>query len=379
MAAIGSAFLTGSIQTLIQTLADKLVSKEFLDCIKNTKLDDSLLKQLRLRLLTLKVVLDVAKEKQINTPSVKQWLDVLKDAVFHAEDLINQISYISLQRRMESSKTNQVWSLVSSPFKNAYGDINSQMKDMCETLKLFAQHKDVVSLQTRRSVGVSHRTPSTSMVNESVMVGRQDDKDIIMNMLLSDNVVTNRKNIEVIAILGTGGVGKTTLAQLAYNDENIQRLFQLKAWACVSEDFDIFKRILRGKRFFIVLDDLRNVNYINWDELVTPLISGETGSRVIITTRHRKVADAARTFSIFELYPLSDEDSWSLLSKHAFGGGDFSESKCQNLEAVGREIARKCGGLPIAVKTVGGLLRSKVDIEEWVEVLNSDIWNLPMA
>ncbi|XP_058765130.1 putative disease resistance RPP13-like protein 1 isoform X2 [Vicia villosa] len=200
-----------------------------------------------------------------------------------------------------------------------------------------------------------------------------------------------------------GGVGKTTLAQLAYNDKKVQHHFDLTAWACVSEDFDVFrvtktllesvtktpwetnnldllrvelKKNLRDRRFFIVLDDLWNDTHHDWDELVSPLIYGKNGSRVIITTRLKKVADAARTFPIFELDLLSDEHSWSLLSKHAFGSGDFSETQKQNVEAIGRKIARKCGGLPIAAKSLGGLLRSKVDTEEWIEVLNNDIWKL---
>ncbi|XP_058721465.1 putative disease resistance RPP13-like protein 1 [Vicia villosa] len=398
---IGSAFLSATVQTLVQ----KLASKEFLDYITNTKLDLSLLKQIRLTLLTLQPLLDAAEEKQINIPSVKDWLDGLKDAVYDAEDLLNQISYDSLRCQMENTqpaiKTKQVWNFLSSPFKNIYGEINSQMKDMCETLKLFAQHKDIVSLQIK-SVRVSHRRPSSSMVNESVMVGRKDDKEIIMNMLVSENG-TRKKNIEVVAILGMGGVGKTTLAQLAYNDEKVEDHFDLKAWACVSEDFDVFrvtktllesvtsktwetnnldflrvelKRNLRDRRFFVVLDDLWNDSYIDWDELVSPLISGKTGSRVIITTRQEKVAINAHTFPIHKLDPLSDEESWSLLSKHAFGGTEFCETKCRNLEAIGRKIARRCGGLPIAAKTLGGLLRSKLDTKEWIEVLNNDIWKL---
>ncbi|XP_058765304.1 putative disease resistance RPP13-like protein 1 [Vicia villosa] len=398
---IGSAFLSATVQTLL----DKIASKEFLDYITNTKLDISLLKQIRLTLLTLQPLLDAAEEKQINTPSVKDWLDGFKDAVYDAEDLLNQISYDSIRCKMEktqaASKTKQVWNLLSSPFKNIYGEINSQMKDMCETLKLFADNKDILSLQTI-SVRVSHRTPSCPMFDESFMVGREDDLEKVMNMLLSESS-TSQNNMGVVAIVGMGGVGKTTLAQLAYNDENIPKHFDLTAWACVSEDFDVFRvtktllesvtktpwetnnldllrvelrKNLRDRRFFIVLDDLWNDSCSDWDELVSPLIYGKNGSRVIITTRHKNVADAARTFPIFELDPLSDEDSWSLLSKRAFGSGDFSETQRRNLEPIGRKIARKCGGLPIAAKSLGGLLRSKVDTEEWIEVLNNDIWNL---
>jgi predicted transcriptional regulator len=89
---IGGAFLSATVQTLVE----KLASKEFLDYIKNTKLNVSLLRQLKTTLLTLQAVLDDAEQKQINNPAVKQWLDDLKDAVFDAEDLFNQISYDSM-------------------------------------------------------------------------------------------------------------------------------------------------------------------------------------------------------------------------------------------------------------------------------------------
>ncbi|AES69765.1 putative P-loop containing nucleoside triphosphate hydrolase, leucine-rich repeat domain, L [Medicago truncatula] len=399
---VGGAFLSASVQTML----DKLTSTEFRDFINNKKLNVSLLKQLQTTLLVLQAVLDDAEEKQINNRAVKKWVDDLKDAIFDAEDLLNQISYESLRCKVENTqaanKTNQVWNFLSSPFKNIYGEINSQIKTMCDNLQIFAQNKDILGLQTK-SARIFHRTPSSSVVNESFMVGRKDDKETITNMLLSKSSTSNN-NIGVVAILGMGGVGKTTLAQIAYNDEKVQEHFDLKAWACVSEDFDILrvtktllesvtsrawennnldflrvelKKTLRDKRFLFVLDDLWNDNYNDWDELVTPLINGNNGSRVIVTTRQQKVAEVAHTFPIHKLEVLSNEDTWSLLSKHAFGSENFCDNKCSNLEAIGRKIARKCAGLPIAAKTLGGVLRSKRDAKEWTEVLDNKIWNLP--
>ncbi|XP_024633960.1 putative disease resistance RPP13-like protein 1 isoform X2 [Medicago truncatula] len=401
MAAIGSAFLSATIQTLVE----KLASTEFRDYIKNTKLNVSLSRQLKTTLLTLQVVLDDAEEKQINNPAVKLWLDDLKDAVFDAEDLLSEISYDSLRCKVENAqaqnKSYQVMNFLSSPFNSFYREINSQMKIMCESLQLFAQNKDILGLQTKIA-RVSHRTPSSSVVNESVMVGRKDDKETIMNMLLSKRETTDN-NIGVVAILGMGGLGKTTLAQLVYNDKEVQHHFDLKAWVCVSEDFDIMrvtksllesvtsttsdsndlgvlqvelKKNSREKRFLFVLDDLWNDNYNDWIALVSPFIDGKPGSMVIITTRQEKVAEVAHTFPIHKLELLSNEDCWTLLSKHALGNDKFPHSTNTTLEAIGRKIARKCGGLPIAAKTLGGLLRSKVEITEWTSILNSDIWNL---
>ncbi|XP_024633415.1 putative disease resistance RPP13-like protein 1 [Medicago truncatula] len=229
-------------------------------------------------------------------------------------------------------------------------------------------------------------------------------------MLVSDCGTSRNNNLGVVAILGMGGVGKTTLAQLVYNDEKVEHHFDLKAWVYVSEDFDVvrvtksliesvvrntsssaskvwesnnldilrvqLKKISREKRFLFVLDDLWNDNYNDWDELVSPLIDGKPGSMVIITTHQRKVAEVARTFPIHKLKLLSNEDCWSLLSKHALGSDEFHNSTNTTLEEIGRKIARKYGGLPIAAKTIGGLLRSKVDITEWTSILNSNVWNL---
>ncbi|XP_058788540.1 putative disease resistance RPP13-like protein 1 [Vicia villosa] len=407
---IGGAFLSASVQTLVE----KLASTEFLDYIRNTKLDVSLLRKLQTTLLTLQAVLDDAEERQINNLAVKKWLDDLKDVVLDAEDLVGEISYDSLRCKMDNTKagnkTNKVWNFLSSPFKNFYRDINSQLKIMCETLEPFAQHKDTLGLQTK-SARVSRRPPSSSGVNESVMVGRNDDKDTIINMLLSDCGSSKNNNLGVVAILGMGGVGKTTLAQLVYNNEKVKQHFDFKVWVCVSEDFDVMRvtksllesvvrnttsvaskvwesdnldilrvelnKITRKKRFLFVLDDLWNDSYNDWDELVSPLVDGNPGSAVIITTRQQKVAEMTKTFPIYKLDPLSHEDCWSILSKHALGSDEYRANKNTALEKIGRKIARKCGGLPIAAKTLGGLLRSRVDTMAWTDILNSNVWNLP--
>jgi len=147
-----------------------------------------------------------------------------------------------------------------------------------------------------------------------------------------------------------------------------------------SDNLDILQvelmKHLMDRRFLFVLDVIWNNDYIDWFELITPLANRGTESKVIITTREQKVAEVAHIFPIHTLEPLSDEDCWSLLSKHAYDSEDPVQGKYPSLEEIGRKIAKKGGGLPIAAKTIGGLMRSKIVEKEWTSILNSDIWNL---
>ena len=82
--------------------------------------------------------------------------------------------------------------------------------------------------------------PTTSLVDESEVFGRGRQKLELKEKLLTVNALENRIPA-VIAIVGIGGVGKTTLAQVLYNDLEVMNEFELRAWAYVSEEFDVFK------------------------------------------------------------------------------------------------------------------------------------------
>ena len=123
-----------------------------------------------------------------------------------------------------------------------------------------------------------------SFVRQSEIIGREKDKENIIESLIV-NYVGNEAHITVVAIVGFGGLGKTALAQLVYNDEKVAKDFGVRMWVCVSEDFHvklIIKKILRciitdleknldleqlqrklgenlgGKRYLLVLDDVWN-------------------------------------------------------------------------------------------------------------------------
>ncbi|XP_068331146.1 putative disease resistance RPP13-like protein 1 [Pyrus communis] len=402
-ALIGEAFLSASIQTM----CDKIGSGEFLDLFRGKKLDLSLVENLKLTLSTLHAVLNDAEEKQIVNPAVGRWLDELKHAVFDAEDLLDEIDAEALRSKVEAkyqTKKTKVLKFLSTsrnPFysKGYSKGMNGRIQELFKRLEHLEKQIKLLGLIEGVKGKISQRTPTTFFVqHEFSPCGRDGDKDKLKTMLLSD--YASSSHVSVIPIVGMGGVGKTTLAQVLYNDEKIKEHFEVTAWACVSEDFDAMRvtktliesisskpcslpdsllqadlrEQVRGKKFLFVLDDLWNDNYSDWDLVWAPFTYGARGSKVIVTTRNKSVASLVHTGPIHYLKHLSDDNCWLLLAKHAFR--NENPGAHPDLEEIGKQIARKCNGLPLAAKALGGLLGCNVDYEEWSHILNNNLWEI---
>ncbi|PHT25752.1 hypothetical protein CQW23_34623 [Capsicum baccatum] len=143
------------------------------------------------------------------------------------------------------------------------------------------------------------------------------------------------------------------------DDNNLNRL-QVK-----------LKEKLNGKRFLIVLDDMWNDNYEKWDELGSLFVQGTEGSKIIVTTRKENVARMMGSGAV-NVGTLSSEASWALFKRHSLDNRDSKEHP--KLEEVGKQIADKCKGLPLSLKTIAGILRCKSEVDEWKDILRSEIW-----
>ncbi|KAL6130712.1 hypothetical protein ACLB2K_069091 [Fragaria x ananassa] len=388
---VGGAFLS----SFVSVLFDRLASRQVVDFISKQKVNYGLLRKLKMKLLSVNAVLDDAEDKQFRNPNVREWLDELKHALYVAGDLLDEITTEALGSQVHDlSSTNSTFEFDKS--------MEHKLFETLERLELIMKEKDEIGLkesfkdkpQPARSLEVS------SLVNDFDVYGREEDKKFIINLLLSDNATDDK--LSVVPVVGMGGIGKTTLAQLVYNDERVKLHFDLQAWVCVSVEFDILrttqklygsitsqscgvteldllqvklKELLTDKKFLLVLDDVWNENNIDWDVFKRPFESGARGSKTIVTTRIESVSSVMGTVASHRLMQMSEEDCWLLFAKHAFKNADVLRSN-PNLEVIGRQIVGKCKGLPLAAKSLGGLLRSELSIGKWENVLKSDLWDL---
>ncbi|XP_073226793.1 putative disease resistance RPP13-like protein 1 isoform X2 [Cicer arietinum] len=401
---VGSALLSASLQVAF----DRLASSEVVEYFQSRKFNEKLLNRLNIMLLSINVVVDDAEQKQIINRHVKAWLDAVKDAVFDAEDLLDEIDIevSRCKREVESqSSPSKVWNFFNVSFSSFDKEIESKMQEVLDNLEFLASKKDILGLKesssgfgVQLSSQVSRKLPSTSLLGETVLYGRDIDREIIFDWMISEN----ENHFSIVSIVGMGGMGKTLLAQHLYNDSKMEDEFDIKAWVCISDDFDVFmvtraileginrstddsrdlnmvqerlKEKLTGKRFLLVLDDVWNEKHDQWETLQTPFKYGAQESKIIVTTRSLKVASTIRSTHIHQLEQLKEEHSWLLFAKHAFQ--DENPQLNPELKEIGKKITGKCKGLPLALKTIGSLLYTKSSLVEWEIILASEIWDLP--
>ncbi|KAL3749092.1 hypothetical protein ACJRO7_010222 [Eucalyptus globulus] len=414
--AVGEIVLGSFLASFFQVLFDKLSSLT-LGYVQQEGFNTTLLEEWKGMLLTINAMLVDAEDKQLsNNPLVKLWFDDVRDLTYDMEDLLDElvikITQVESEAKSSTSKGLEKWkssffgqdrssrlnpNLHSLVSETKVQEVNGRLKAIVTMKAHLSLRENVVD----KSNYTNKRDPTTSL-SEPQFFDREKEEAQIVELLISE-VENSNAMLSIVPIVGMGGVGKTALAQRVYNDAKVNGCFEKRAWVCVSDVFnvlDITKTTLRsitglsnegedlnelqvklkdnlsGKKFLVVLDDIWNEKYEKWTALLKPFEAGAKGSKIIITTRNLHVASITRA-SPYPLRELSFDDCVSLLAFHALGATNFESHPA--FKIIGKKIAKRCKGLPLAAKMVGGVLRTKSNPDEWEDTLKNKIWDIPMA
>ncbi|KAH9750778.1 hypothetical protein KPL71_014007 [Citrus sinensis] len=394
----------GNLSPLVFTMVDAIVSslveqltsfaaKEIIQQVKLVVGVEEEVKSLTSHLQAIQAVLDDAEEKQVKDKAVRLWLGRLKYASYDIEDVLDE--WITARHKLQIEGGADDNALAAPQKKKKIKEINEELHDI-------ATQKDMFNLvkSGNKSGERPRRVQSTSLIDEEEICGRVGEKNELISKLLYESS-EQQKGLHIISIVGMGGIGKTTLAQLACNHDEVKRKFDKILWVCVSETFEEFRvakaivealdgreshlgefqsllkhiyESIAGKSFLLVLDDVWDGNYLKWEPFYRCLKNGLHGSKILVTTRKGSVASMMGSTDIISVKELAEEECWLLFNKIAFF--DRSIEEREKLEQIGQRIAGKCKGLPLAAKTIGSLMHSKQTEEEWKRILNSDLWKV---
>ncbi|XP_042026634.1 putative disease resistance protein RGA1 [Salvia splendens] len=389
MEGVSSAAIEVLVQNLINLFRDEYSLFRGLD-------EDA--QQLQRTLGTIQAYLNDAEKKSITQDSVKIWLRELEDVAFDADNVLDELSYHLLHKRVKKMKTPKGKDKVLSCFSSFNGILHrrdmahtiKQINDTFERMNKRATDLGIQSMVVNAPAAVAHTSIETDSISlDPIFVGRDDDVPKLVHMLTQ--TLPRERMFSILALVGMGGMGKTTLTRKVFNHESLKARFGSLIWVHVSQTFDpislfnkiystltsntgdrveikevILKRlkeVLKSKTYILVLDDVWNEDVSMWEDFINSMsgVTSTMGNSILITTRSEKVASIVHPFHIHHLNGLSDEESWSIIKGKTF---DENGEVPSGFEMIGKKIAKRCKGLPLAANIVGGVLRGKSE-EEW--------------
>ncbi|GLT55754.1 hypothetical protein SLA2020_288470 [Shorea laevis] len=366
------------------------------------------LSKLRQSLNLIQPVLQDAEEKQHSEVAIREWLQELKDVAYDMVDVLDEVAYEVLRHQVETqSQVKRVRTFFSPSIPIAFRfNMANKIKKTNESLAKVTRDAVFPLLTRNKSPRVGKSQPDTHSILDSKFESRRDeDVTEIVNLLTEQR--SHQYPISVISLIGMAGVGKTTLAKLLYKEIETKKMFDVVAWVCVSDDFDE-KIILNGmlehlghdagginnmnvllkkleektekKTFLLVLDDVWEDDSGTWATFSGRLSNfvKTSGNSIVVTTRNERVASSIAKYLPLHrhhLKRLSDDDCWLIIKEKVFGSTEASITD-QQLEAIGRDIAEKCGGLPLIANVLGGTMRNVKGIDRWLSIKDKIVWSL---
>ncbi|CAO2046649.1 unnamed protein product [Urochloa humidicola] len=346
--------------------------------------------------------------------SAELWLRELRGVECAVEDILEKVQFEALRASLvedlgadggeedpakSRTRVREVGALLShSPLSS----LDLKVKKVWEKYHEIASDREALRLGPEDGEvrpRPSARAP-TSSLSSGKLYGREGEVHRLFELLFSEDC--GCRVFSVVSVVGMAGVGKTAVVQHACNDQRVRDSFDCFIWiysgqgvdvmsttktmvqACGGDTRDITELsllqgllvdLLKQKRFLIVLDELWCIEKAVWELLEGPLRFARRGSKVVVTSSNTEVDLTMGCDHRYQLRlnSLSDAACWLICKSNAFPGRDME--MCPKLASIREEIVKRCKGLPLVAKAVGGLIQCKPDAKELLEVLHCDVLN----
>ncbi|SPT20012.1 unnamed protein product [Triticum aestivum] len=445
MTGIRGTVIDAAIGWLVHTILGSLFTEQIAAWTQKIGLSEDV-EKLELEMRNMEMVLSAAEGRRIENISLAKQLGHLKELLHDSENVMDELDYYRLQEQIEEGKgcsassganpegsyvslstpasafefiykttsqiTGWVWTSrkrkreeegpvhsIMLPFEIKHDiskRINKIVDKLCtignsvqRVLQLEIPHPTATSSKSQ-NIAKDARTTS-SVPTESKVYGRDAERDKIIELLIEGG----SSDLNVLPVVGIGGVGKTTLAKCVYHDERIANHFDLQMWICVSTNFserrltleilehvckdrqeyenvsnfnvlqEILLRYIRNKRFLLVLDDMwEDKDRSGWIKLLAPLKGSQvSGCMILATTRMKSVAEMIQTMDEVRMSGLNEQEFWLLFKACAFGNENYEGDP--HLQCIGKQIAKALKGCPLAAQSLGALLNTSVSDKHW--------------
>uniref|UniRef100_A0ACD5TS49 Uncharacterized protein n=1 Tax=Avena sativa TaxID=4498 RepID=A0ACD5TS49_AVESA len=390
MGTILDALMSKFLTKLGQLIEDEVVMTV---CVKRD------IKRLKKNLEHFSAVREDAEALAMEDRRIESWWKNMSDVMFDVDVIIDLVMVHSQKLLLPPRSVCCSQSMVSCFGKLSFDHkVARRIKDINEKLDEIKMNTEMFSLG--RTVHQQFHVTTvdrnkTSPIDEPEVVGRQIKLSVDhMVQIIVSSFHENRSS--VLGIQGMGGIGKTTLAQKIYNEQVLREEFQVHIWLCISQSYTetgLIKQAIRmagekcdqletktellpllvdtikGKSVFIVLDDVWKADV--WIDLLLSPFMRASNFHVLVTTRNLDVLAEMHATYTHQVNTMNYHDGLELLMKKSFQPyEEMSEFK-----NVGYEIVKKCGGLPLAIKVVAGVLSTKRTTAEWKSIRDSK-WSI---
>ncbi|KAK1601264.1 hypothetical protein QYE76_026981 [Lolium multiflorum] len=319
------------------------------------------------KLRDLKNFLADADRRNITDKTMQEWVAELKRAMYEAADILDLCQLKAMEQGQSTVDVGCFNPLLFCMRNPAHAhNIGTRIKELNKKLGTIKERGDAFnfinlgSYEDRNSrVHASHSgihsRETYGELDRLGVVGEKIEEDTraIVDIMLTEK--EGNANIMVVAIVGVGGICKTTLAQKIFNDEIVNAEFDKTIWLSVNQNFDkvelikttitlaggeygggtalavlhpILTATMKGKKLFIVMDDV-------WIPTACDDVLGShlanvvaRGSRILVTTRDERVARGMKAMLPYHrVDKLKEDDGWSLIKNQVL---DKTQSIFQN-------------------------------------------------